>query len=108
MEVTKAKKLAAIWKDTHRDFRGTLPGGKTIMILRNGGSCLVPLDALTDEEIERRYEMTLPRDFGVRAKMANGNTRTLTDLSEKQAKAQYAGFLGRGDCEYVEYLPRGS
>ena len=44
------KQNALIWKHTHRDFKGVQDGRKSIMILRNGGSTIVPLDCLTDEE----------------------------------------------------------
>lgn len=48
--VTRAEKLAAIWKDTHADFRGHLEGQRSIMVYRNG-TCLVLLNDLTDAEI---------------------------------------------------------
>lgn len=63
-ELTKAKKLALIWKHTHRDFRGkTLYGSKAIMILRSGeGTCLVPLSALTDAEIAEQLAYALRQE----------------------------------------------
>ena len=52
--MTREQKLAAIWRTTHRDFRGKLPDGtKTILVYRNG-TTLVALDNLTDAEIEAR------------------------------------------------------
>lgn len=51
--MTRAQKLTAIYRATHRDYKGKLPDGtRTIMIYRNG-TCLVALDDLTDAEIER-------------------------------------------------------
>lgn len=53
--ITKAEKLKRIWRRTHKDFKCKLPdGSKSIMIYCTGlGSCLVPLDRLTDEDIEK-------------------------------------------------------
>lgn len=52
--MNRDQKLAAIYKHTHADYKGTLNGKKTIMVLRNGGTCLVALDDLTDDEIKRK------------------------------------------------------
>lgn len=49
----KAAALKAIWAATHRDFKGRFGGGKTIMIMRDGGTRLVRLSDLTDDEIAR-------------------------------------------------------
>lgn len=51
-EAAHEAKLKAIWRKTHRDYKGKVGDVKTIMILRSGGSCLVALDDLTDEEVE--------------------------------------------------------
>ena len=59
MDKERKARLAAIWGATHKDFKGRIDGVRMIMVLR-GGSCLVPLDVLTDEEIAQR----LPRGFG--------------------------------------------
>jgi hypothetical protein len=48
--MTREQKLAKIWTNTHRDFKGTTAGVKTIMINRNG-TTLVALNDLTDAEI---------------------------------------------------------
>ena len=56
--LTRAQKLALVWKHTHSDFKGKLDGERTIMVFRNG-SCLVALDDLTDAEIEDK----LPKEF---------------------------------------------
>jgi hypothetical protein len=45
--------LKAVWRNTHRDFRGVSNGVKTIMVYRQG-TCLVALADLTDEEIQAR------------------------------------------------------
>jgi hypothetical protein len=47
-------KLQMIWKKTHRDFKGKVEGKRSILVNREGATCLVPLTDLTDEEIERR------------------------------------------------------
>jgi hypothetical protein len=54
--LTRAKKLNAVYRATHADFKGKLPDGtRTVLLLvPNKGTCLVPLDELPDEEIERR------------------------------------------------------
>ena len=54
--MTRKQKLAAVWRATHRDYKGKIDGVRSIMIYRNG-TTLVALDDLTDAEIETR----LPR-----------------------------------------------
>lgn len=51
-DMTRAEKLKLIYRHTHKDFKGTLTGDKSILVYRNG-TCLVALDDLTDEEIEQ-------------------------------------------------------
>lgn len=50
--MSRNEKLRLIWRSTHRDFKGTIDGMKTILVYRNG-TCLVALDDLTDEEIAK-------------------------------------------------------
>lgn len=52
----RKKQLAAVWSATHRDYKGHIEGRRTIMVNR-GGTRLVYLDDLTDQEIADR----LPR-----------------------------------------------
>jgi hypothetical protein len=56
--LTRERKLALIWKHCHRDYKGKIDGVRTIMTYRNG-TCLVPLDNLTDAEIEDK----LPKQY---------------------------------------------
>ena len=51
MKTERDKKLALVWKHTHRDYKGKLNGQRSIMVYRNG-TCLVLLKDLTDAEIE--------------------------------------------------------
>lgn len=46
--------LDKVWRKTHRDYRGTIDGIRHILVLRNGGTCSVPLSHLTDAEIADR------------------------------------------------------
>lgn len=41
---------ALVWQHTHRDFRGVTDGVRTVLILRAGGTTLVSLSSLTDDE----------------------------------------------------------
>lgn len=52
--MTRDEQLKAIWRTTHRDYRGMLDGQRTILVLRQGGTHLVPLTNLTDDEIARK------------------------------------------------------
>ena len=56
--MTREQKLRLVWKHTHRDYKGTMNGERTIMVYRQG-TCLVLLKDLTDAEIEDR----LPREL---------------------------------------------
>lgn len=49
-------KLEAIWKHTHRDYKGESDGVRSILVCRNG-TISVPLEGLTDKEIEQRSSM---------------------------------------------------
>ena len=51
--MTRQQKLDLVWKHTHRDFKGTIDGVRTIMVFRNG-SVLVCLEDLTEQEIADR------------------------------------------------------
>ena len=57
--MNRAQALKQIWRETHRDYRGTMNGTRTIMIWRNG-SRLVALDSLTDAEICDRVKAYKP------------------------------------------------
>jgi hypothetical protein len=52
--VTREEKLAAIWRNTHADFKGKIDGKACILVLREGGTHSVPLTDLTDEEIAHK------------------------------------------------------
>lgn len=54
--------LAKIWRDTHKDYKGKVCDVKTVMMLRDGGSCLVALDSLTDTEISARVPNYQPHN----------------------------------------------
>lgn len=57
--MTREQKLKLVWKHTHKDFKGKLVDGtKTVMVYRNG-TCLVALNNLTDDEINRM----IPKEF---------------------------------------------
>lgn len=45
-------KLKLIWKNLHRDFKGTIDGVKMIMLPAKFGGGLAPLASLNDEQIE--------------------------------------------------------
>lgn len=62
-ELTREKKLALIYRHTHRDFKGKLNGEKSILVFRTGeGTCLVTLNALTDAEIADKLPSALRRE----------------------------------------------
>lgn len=56
--MTREQKLKAVYKATHKDYKGTMNGIKTIMVYRQG-TCLVALENLTDNEINER----LPKEL---------------------------------------------
>jgi hypothetical protein len=49
--LTRERKEALIWRHTSKDYRGVVGGAKTILVLRLGGTTLVPLSGLTDAEL---------------------------------------------------------
>jgi hypothetical protein len=53
MKTEREKQLDQIYRAMHRDYKGKIDGVRTVMVLRAGGSCLIALDSMTDEEIAR-------------------------------------------------------
>ena len=54
MATLNRKQLEAlVWKHTHRDYRGKIDGKRNIMGMdpKTGGSCLVFLHQMTEEEL---------------------------------------------------------
>jgi hypothetical protein len=49
------RKLNVIYRHTHRDYKGRINGARYILALRAGGTQLVPLDDLTDFEVDRKF-----------------------------------------------------
>jgi hypothetical protein len=49
----RQRKLDAIWKHTHQDYKGENDGVRSILVYRNGTTS-VPLESLTVMEIEQR------------------------------------------------------
>jgi hypothetical protein len=53
--MTRAQKLALIWRFTHRDYKGRVGGVRHILTwIEGSGTCLVRLDSLTNEQIEKK------------------------------------------------------
>lgn len=55
--MTREQKLALIWRHTHQDFKGVREDGTRSILVYRQGTTAVPLDDLTDAEINDR----LPR-----------------------------------------------
>lgn len=54
-DMTREQKLALIYRHTHKDFKGRMNGERNILVLRAGGTTLIPLSALTDAEIAAKF-----------------------------------------------------
>lgn len=52
--MTRNEKLDAVYRATHADYKGKINGQRSIMVLRSGGTTIVPLHDLTDKEVEDR------------------------------------------------------
>ncbi|KEP68823.1 hypothetical protein DL1_08585 [Thioclava dalianensis] len=52
-DLARQRKLDAVYRHTHSDYKGEINGVRTIMVYRNG-TTLVALDDLTDQEINDR------------------------------------------------------
>lgn len=53
--IAKSEALDEVWRRTHADFKGATDSRRTLMVFRNDGPTLVPLDDLTPAEIARLY-----------------------------------------------------
>jgi len=63
-EKAHQKALAMIYRHTHRDFKGSYDGVKTIMVCRGGASCVVSLDELTEAEVADRLPSAMKKEAG--------------------------------------------
>ncbi len=51
--MTREQELKLIYRHTHRDFKGKIGGSGAVLVMRNGGTTLVMMTALTDAEIAK-------------------------------------------------------
>lgn len=61
-DLSTEQKFKLVWKHTHRDYKGTLDGTRAILVLREGGTQLVPLVCLTETELARELNYALARE----------------------------------------------
>lgn len=68
-ELTRDQKLALIYRHEHSDYKGKAgamwgehAGKKTLMVNVNGGSALVLLENLTDEQIADRLPYAMKKE----------------------------------------------
>jgi len=84
----KSEKLDAIWKKMHSDYKSDSNGVKKVMVMRSGGSTLVPLTELTSAEVD---------------KLSGGNTKKsledwlLEDMLEKAWEEDMEEYLEKAD-----------
>ena len=57
-EISRKEALTLIYRHTHRDFKLSVYGVKTVLVLR-GTTCLVGLEDLTDVEIMNKLPYCL-------------------------------------------------
>jgi len=62
VKTLRDKKLAAVWKHKHRDYKGRIDGVRYVMVYRNG-TMSVPLTDLTDAEIEDALPKAVKEQF---------------------------------------------
>lgn len=58
----RKQQLTLIYRHTHRDFKGRLNGERNILVLREGGTHLVPLVCLTDAEIAEKLPYAMKKE----------------------------------------------
>ncbi len=56
IDAERQRKLEAIWRNTHHDYKGETGGVRKILVCR-GATCLVPVMELTEHEIEQRAHL---------------------------------------------------
>jgi hypothetical protein len=79
--VSRKHALKIIYRHSHRDRKGTIDGYKTILALREAGTCLVPLDALTDEEVTAQLPYAIQKETErVLAKSARLNAKNADSI----------------------------
>lgn len=60
--------LKLIYRHTHADYKGVVNGNRCVLVLRNGGTWLVPLESLTFEEVEQRMPYVLKKEAAMARK----------------------------------------
>jgi len=87
--VARDKKLALIYRHTDRNYKGKLPDGtKTVLVLRAGGTQLVPLTDLTDFEVDKKFAAVAMMEVKREAKAREAKADKIVE------KAYYATCSG--------------
>lgn len=60
--LSREQQLRLIYRHTHKDYKGEINGVKGILVLRQSGSCSVPLEQLTDAEIADRLPYAMKKE----------------------------------------------
>jgi len=93
--MTREQKLKLIWRYTHRDYRGIRNDeDRTKVVLEfvpGVGTCSVPLDSLTDEQIEKRMPFVLKCE---------------EVLAERRAALKAGTAITPSEMEQVAPMPR--
>lgn len=76
---TRREKLRLIHRWTHRDFKGRVGGIQSLLLNRQGATQLVPLDELTDAEIDERLPLAIARQARFEARNAPLRPLTVTE-----------------------------
>lgn len=101
------QQLALIWRDTHKDYKGKIDGVPYIMVLRVGGTHSVPLDALTDEEVGRKFADALKSQYKTELAVWD-EARAAAVAAAKAENARLGPENTRGlDCGFawVDFMP---
>ena len=64
------EQLVLIWRHTHSDYKGKIDGVRCFLVLRPGGTQLVPFDGLTDAEKLEKLNYACRREDQNRRKKA--------------------------------------
>jgi len=109
-ELTKEAKLNLIYRHTSRDYKNSGKGdARAILVLRKEGTTLVPLIALTDEEIEAKYPYALYKEDKKRTEPAyyayNENGMRNGSAYRVAARGKFAQYINGDYMGMVAELP---
>ena len=81
--------LANVWQNTHKDYKGTTNGKRGILVDRDKGTTIVPLEDLTADEVKKRVKVKKSLDLADWLQAETIDDQTMADNLEKAYNGEF-------------------